>query len=145
MATMKDILSRKGSTIHSVPPDASVLQAVEIMTRERVGAVLVTGSSGLLGIFTERDLLRRVVGGQRSPASTPVSEVMTAELACGQFDTPIEEARAVMMNRRIRHLPILSEEGELQGVVSIGDLNAWELDGREKTIRYLHDYIYGRA
>lgn len=142
---MSDILARKGGQTYAVAPEATVLQAVQLMNHHRIGAVLVKRGDRLLGIFTERDLLQRVVGEQRDPAATPVSEVMTADVACGQASTSLEEARAVMKNRRVRHLPILSERGEVLGLVSLGDLNAWDLDGQEMTIRFLHDYIYGRA
>lgn len=145
MATMMDILSRKGSQVHAVAPDTTVLHAVDVMNRERIGDVLVQKSDRLTGIFAERDLLRRVVAEQRDPAKTAVSEVMTSDIVCGQPATSLQEARAVMRNHRVRHLPILSDQGELLGLVSLGDLNAWDLDGQEMTIRYLHDYIYGRA
>ena len=145
MPSMKEILLHKGATVHRIEPDATVLEAAHLMNQQQVGAVLVTSATGLLGIFTERDLLRRVVGQSRDPAGTRVRDVMTTDVACGSVDTSLEEARGVMKNRRIRHLPILDEKGGLLGLVSLGDLNAWQLDGQEMTIRYLHDYIYGRA
>ena len=96
-------------------------------------------------MFTERDVLRRVVGERRDPAATTVADVMTVEVVCCTPETTIEEARGAMMNRRIRHLPVVDGDRRLHGLISIGDLNAWHLDTQEQTIHLLNEYLYGRV
>ncbi|HEX4592024.1 MAG TPA: CBS domain-containing protein, partial [Gemmataceae bacterium] len=99
----------------------------------------------LVGIITERDLLQRVVSQRRDPATSPVGEVMSAEVACCRPETTVDEARSVMKNRRIRHLPVLDGDEQLLGLISIGDLNAYLARDQEVTIHILHEYIYGRV
>lgn len=145
MPTAKDILQGKGSTVFTVKPQASVLEAAQLMNQHQIGCLVVMNEDRVAGIFTERDVLRRVVNEQRSPASTRVEEVMTRQVVACQQQTPIEEARAIMRVRRIRHLPIIDEEQRLLGLISIGDLNAWESQNQAQTIQFLHEYLYGRA
>jgi CBS domain-containing protein len=90
-------------------------------------------------------VLRRVVGEQRDPAQTRVREVMSRDIICCALETSLEEASAVFKNRRIRHMPVLDGDGCLLGLVSIGDLNAYDSTAQEITIRFLHEYIYGRT
>src|ERR1700676_127626 len=110
MATVQDILARKGSRLITIGPQATVFDAAAVMNEHKTGSVLVTEGGRLAGIFTERDVLRRVLGERRDPVTTPVREVMTTEVACCQLHTTLDEARGVMMNRRIRHLPVCSED-----------------------------------
>jgi CBS domain-containing protein len=144
MATIRDLLTTKGSQVLTIGPDASVLQAVLLMNDNKIGALVVTKSDEVVGMFTERDLLRRVVGEQRDPNTTRVSEVMTAEVVCCTPQTSLEEARGAMKNRRIRHLPVI-EDGRLCGLISIGDLNAHQINSQEHTIHLMHEYLYGRS
>ena len=97
------------------------------------------------GIITERDVLSRVVADRRDPAGMRVLDAMTVEVVCCQLRTSLDEARSVFKNRRIRHLPVLDEQGQLIGLVSIGDLNAYHADAQEQTIHFLHEYILGRT
>jgi len=90
-------------------------------------------------------VLRRVVAAQLDPAKTRLEDVMTKELACCRPDTSIEEARAFMRTKRIRHLPVMDEDNKLHGLISIGDLNAYRLEGQEQTIHYLYQYLYGQT
>ena len=145
MNTVKSILGDKGSHVWSVGPGASVLDAAVLMNEHKIGALVVMEGGRLVGIFTERDVLRRVVGEARNPTATRVADVMTSELVCCSPDTTLEEARGVMKNRRIRHLPVLDGEGELLGLVSIGDLNARQEHAREQHIHLLNEYLYGRV
>jgi len=145
MATVRDILRKKGNKVAWISPGASVLEATKEMNHQKVGAILVQDHDRLVGIFTERDVLTRVVAAERQPARTPVAEVMTTEIACCGLDSELEELSAVMKNRRIRHIPVLNADGQVQGLVSIGDLNAWESDGKETTIHFLSEYIHGRV
>ena len=143
MATVRDILRRKGNHIESIGPVATVFEAALAMNEKRIGSLLVLDQGRLVGIITERDILQRVVAQRRDAAETLVEEVMTTEVACCQSDTSLDEARGVMKNRRIRHLPVLDAEERLLALISIGDLNAYETTAHEQTIHLLHEYIYG--
>ena len=145
MSTMKDILAVKGSQVWTIDQDACVLDAVFRMKENKIGALVVTDQNQLAGIFTERDVLHKVVGARRDPAQTRVSEVMTTELFCCRPETTVDEARAAMRDRRVRHLPVMDGDGRMIGLVSIGDLNAHRLTSQEQTIYMLHEYLYGRA
>ncbi len=145
MATVKDILTRKGSQVYSIGKDATVLEGARLMNEYKIGCLVVIDNERVSGIFTERDVLSRVVAGHRNPVTTRVHEVMTCEMVCCQPDTDLEEARSVFKNRRIRHLPVVDEGQGLLGLVSIGDLNAYDADAKECTIHLLQEYIYGRA
>ena len=145
MATVKDILTRKGSQVFSIGKDATVLEGARLMNEYKIGCLVVIDHERVSGIFTERDVLSRVVAGHRNPVTTRVHEVMTCEMVCCQPDTDLEEARSVFKNRRIRHLPVVDEGQGLLGLVSIGDLNAYDADAKECTIHLLQEYIYGRV
>jgi CBS domain-containing protein len=109
-----------------------------------VGSLMVLDGDRVVGIITERDLLQRVLAEQRDAGKTPVEDVMTTEILCCQLHTTIDEARSVMKDRRVRHLPVVDDEG-LHGVISIGDLNAYEAHSQEVTIHVMTEYIHGRA
>jgi CBS domain-containing protein len=145
MASVRDILATKGSQVLSIGPDASTLDAAILMNEHKVGCLVVLDGGAIAGMFSERDLMHGVVVPQRDPAQTAVREVMTSEVACCQPHTTLEEARSVMKNRRIRHLPVLDGDSKLCGMISIGDLNAWQSNEHEQTIQVLTDYIYGRT
>jgi CBS domain-containing protein len=145
VATVKNILAEKGSHVWSVGPGASVLDAALLMNDHKIGALVVLEGGRLVGVFTERDVLRRVVGEARNPTATRVADVMTTEVLCCTPETTLEEARGVMKNRRIRHLPVLDTQGELLGLVSIGDLNAHQEHDQEQHIHLLNEYLYGRV
>jgi CBS domain-containing protein len=122
-----------------------VLEAAHLMNEHKIGSLVVIEDGQVIGMFTERDVLRRVVGELRDPAHTRVDEVMTTEVVCCTIETTIAEARGAMKNRRVRHLPLVDGERRLQGLVSIGDLNAYETSDHEQTIYLLQEYIYGRV
>jgi CBS domain-containing protein len=145
MGTVREIVSRKGSQVWSVGKDATVLDAALLMNEHRIGALVVLEDGRVAGMFTERDVLRRVVAEQRDPVRTRVLEVMTEEIVCGTLETSIEEARGAMKNRRIRHLPLVDGDRRLLGLISIGDLNAHEAGSQEQTIHMLQEYLYGRT
>ena len=144
MATVTTILATKGPHVLTIGPEATVLQAALLMNEHKIGALVVTAGDGIAGMFTERDVLRRVVGEQRDPTVTRVADVMTVEVACCTPERTIDEARGAMKNRRIRHLPVV-EGGRLCGLVSIGDLNAYQMTSQEHTIHFMHEYLYGRS
>jgi CBS domain-containing protein len=146
MGTIREILRQKqGQPLRVAHPDETVLQATKRMNEFGIGAPLVMDGTQLVGIFTERDVLRRVVAEERQPAAVRVAEVMTTNIACATADTTIDDARNIMKQRRIRHLPIVNARGEAEGLISIGDLNAYDATNHEVTIHYLQEYLHGRV
>ena len=145
MSTVRQILARKGSHVFTIGKHATVLDGALLMNEHRIGALVVVEDEQVVGMFTERDVLQRVVADQRDPARTLVAEVMTREVACCTPDTPLDEARGAMKNRRVRHLPLVDGDNRLQGLISIGDLNAHEASDHEHTIYLLQEYLYGRV
>lgn len=146
MPTVARILDQKASDgrgeVAKVSPDATVLEAARVMNDLRIGCVVVASADAHLeGIFTERDVLTRVVAEQRSPGETPVRDVMTSQVLCCKPETPADEVRALMREKRIRHVPVL-DEGRVVGMVSIGDLNTVDAETMEQTILYLEQYMY---
>ena len=147
MPTAHDILAHKGFSVFVVPAQSTVREAVDRMNQHKVGAVGVTddGDGRLSGMFTERDVLRRVVGANRDPATTTVGEVMTAEVVCCGPMTDVDEIGCIMKERRIRHVPVCDDDGDVLGMISMGDINAVHASCQEAHISYLSEYLYGRA
>lgn len=144
MATVGDLLGRKGGEVVVVPPDETVLEAAKRMNEARIGAVVVhTEDEGVVGIFTERDILRRVVAAGKDPASITVREVMTSPVACCKPNSSLDECQKAMTEKRLRHLPVV-EDKKLAGIISSGDLLAREVEAQQSTIEYLHGYLHGR-
>jgi CBS domain-containing protein len=142
MATMMDLLARKGMQVFSVSPADSVRQAANAMNQHGVGGlVVVDDADQLVGVFTERDVLRRVVAEGHDPSLTPIKHVMTRDIATIRPEQSIDDAREIFARKRIRHLPVVDETGRLLGMISIGDVNAWMLDGQTLELHYLHEYI----
>ena len=145
MATVRDILTKKGSHVWSLGAEATVLQAARFMTEHKIGALLVLDGERIIGMFSERDILQRIVAEGRDPSQATVGDVMTTEVACCTPETELAEARGAMKNRRIRHLPVVDAGERLLGVISIGDLNAFQVADQEQTIFLLSEYLYGRV
>lgn len=143
MAHVSDILAGKARQLITISSQATALTAATVMNDNKVGAVLVLDDGRLVGMLSERDICKRVVAELRDPATTLVADVMTGEVICCRPHTDIEEARSVMKNRRVRHLPVVAEEGGVIGMISIGDLNAYQVDTAERTIYLLKEYIHG--
>jgi CBS domain-containing protein len=141
MPAVREILDRKGSSVITVSPDATVLEAAQLMNQRGTGSVLVLEGGALCGILTERDLLRKVVAEQRDPARTAVGEVMTRALVTCTPDMSLEQCAAIITERRIRHLPVVGADG-LCGMVTIGDVMAFELREKDLTIQQLNSYVY---
>lgn len=138
------ILAGKGRQVYTVAPGATVRQAVREMNQHGVGALLVIDGERPAGIFTERDVLRRVVDAGLDPNTTPVARVMTTGLLVVEPSATVEEAMAIMTQRRLRHLPVV-ERGRVVGMVSIGDLTRRVSLEQDVHIRKLVDYITGAA
>lgn len=145
MAHVSDILAAKDSVILSIRPDASALDAAMLMNEHKVGALIVVQSDRMVGIISERDLLRRVIAQRHDPAGTLVRDVMTTNVICCEQTDDVEAVREIMREKRIRHIPVMDGVQKPLGMISIGDLNAWQIHGHEKTIHYLHEYIHGAA
>jgi CBS domain-containing protein len=145
MPTAYDILANKGDEVYATHPGASVLDAVQKMNQHHLGALVVMEDDHVVGMFTERDVLRRIVGDGRDPESVKVSDVMTRDVICCEPQTDLEDVSSIMQQRRIRHLPICDGDGHLHGLISIGDVNALYASQRDAQITFLNDYVYGRA
>jgi len=146
MSKVADILASKSGPVVTIGENESVLNATRIMNEHKIGALVVTDGEGhVVGMFTERDVLRRIVAEQKDPASTIVAVAMTSDVIVCEADMPLEDCRQLMRNRRIRHLPVVDSKGKLQGMVSIGDLNAQLANNHEIHIKYLSEYIHGRV
>lgn len=145
MPRVTALLERKGSDVTTIEPSARVIDAATLMNRRRIGALVVVEAGRLVGMFTERDVLRRVVAERLDPAAVTVGEVMTRDVVACRQDDGLAEARQLFMNKRVRHLPILDDNERLAGLISIGDLNAWELTGTRVHVQALEEYLYGAA
>ncbi len=143
MPKVRDILARKGVAVVSIAPTNTVFEAAELMNERGVGGLLVVDEhKNLVGVFTERDILRRVVVAGRNPKTTQVSEVQTTAVVTCLPETSLDECSAIMTKRRIRHLPV-ADENTVYGVVTIGDLLAFQVAEHESTIEYLNSYMFG--
>ena len=146
MATVSVILSGKQQRpVLTAERAETVLSATQRMNEHSVGALIVTDGGRLCGIFTERDVLRRVVAEQRDPAQTLVGDVMTSHVACCTGETSIEEVRSIMKSHRVRHIPVVDGAGGLIGMISIGDVNAYLANDREVSLHFLNEYLHGRV
>jgi CBS domain-containing protein len=141
MSAVRDILARKGSTLISVRPADTVLRAATLMNDEGIGGVLVMEGDELAGIFTERDVLRRMVAAGRDPARTAVGEVLTSSVVTCGLQTTIDECAALMTARHIRHLPVREASG-LVGLVTIGDVLAFQVSEQQSTIEQMNNYLF---
>lgn len=129
---LRKLMEERPATIHSVGPDLSVTDCVRQMNELKIGAMLVMEGNRLAGIFTERDAMTRVLGAGLDPTRTPISEVMSPDPVCVTPATTVEEARAMVTTKRIRHLPVL-DDGRIVGMVSSGDLTHWLV--RDQSVR----------
>ena len=145
MPTALEILTEKGMNVYSTTTDQTVLAATRKMNQHHIGAMMVMDGERVAGIFTERDVLQRVIGEERQPSDITVGEVMTRDVVCCGPDATLEEMSEMMRSRRIRHIPICDEDGKLMGLISIGDINARHATQQSMEIHYLNEYIYGRV
>ncbi len=135
---LSSMLRETRRPIASVNPDNSVTECIRLMNSENIGAVLVMEDDKLVGMFTERDALNKVLADGIDPASTKVSEVMTKDPYCVDPSTTVEEAMGIVTHRRVRHLPIL-HNSEVVGIISSGDLTHWLVEDQVGEIRELVD------
>ena len=135
------LLSEKSASIFCVTEETSIEQAVSEMNRQRIGSVVVKKANSVCGIFTERDILTRVVAAGRDPKATQVRDVMTESFQFISPDTSVEDAMQMMTNKRVRHLPVL-DDGQLRGMISIGDVTRWLLKVNEMEAENLRRYVF---
>ena len=136
------LLERKGHAVHTIAPTVTVFDAVAEMNRHRVGAILIVDEARLVGIFTERDVLRRVVGAGLDPRRALVADVMTAGVLTIKPESTFEDTTAIFTEKRCRHLPVL-DGGKLVGLISIGDIARWMADAHRHEAEHLKNYIAG--
>ncbi|HEY9459069.1 MAG TPA: CBS domain-containing protein [Gaiella sp.] len=143
MAHVSDILDAKGHDVLRIDGSATVLDAVKAMVEGNVGALVVTEGGHLAGIVTERDYMRRVTLEGRDERTTPVREIMSAPFVYVAPEVTIDECMAIMTERRFRHLPVLEDESELVGIVSIGDVVKFQSQEQGVQIKFLTEFISG--
>jgi CBS domain-containing protein len=141
MNTVKQLLQRKSRGLCTIGPEASVFDALKLMADENIGALPVVENGELIGIVSERDYARKVILQGKSSHDTPVREIMTEGAVCVQPGNTIEECMALMTDRHVRHLPVI-ENGQLLGILSIGDLVKETIAEQQLVIKQLESYIH---
>lgn len=142
MEIVRQILETKGRAVWSINPDATIYDALKLMAEKEVGALLVLDGEKLEGIFSERDYARKVVLKGKSSRETTVKEVMSSNVIYVDPGQGIEECMALMIDKRIRHLPVL-ENNKLAGLISIGDVVKVVIGEKKFMIEQLIHYITG--
>jgi CBS domain-containing protein len=140
MGQVSTILDEKGRAVLRIGAEAPVLEAARLMVERNVGSLLVTEGGETVGIVTERDYLRRVAAEELDGRKTSVREIMSAPLVVVTPQTSVDECMALMTDRRIRHLPVV-DEGNIAGLVSIGDVVRFQSREQSFEIQFLQDYI----
>lgn len=144
MALIKHVLQRKGSSVWSVKPSDTVQLALNELNTHKIGAVLVMEGARLVGVFSERDLARRLACDGKVDLGAPISQLMTTNVFFAEPGHTVEECMKLMTSKHIRHLPVL-QEGKVVGVVSINDLVRDIISDHESTIQSLENFITGQA
>jgi CBS domain-containing protein len=143
MKTVKHILEAKGSDVHTIGPDDSVLDALERMAEQEVGALVVTEGEGqIVGLLSERDYARKVVLLGRVSKETPTRDIMTAEVVCISPEQSVDTCMGLMTQKRFRHLPVVVDD-RLAGIISIGDVVKAIIEDQQFAIDELQHYIMG--
>ncbi|MBU6404094.1 MAG: CBS domain-containing protein [Pseudomonadota bacterium] len=142
MRQVKHLLESKGSGVHAIAPEQSVLSALQRMAELRIGALLVMRGNELLGVVSERDYARKVALQGRASSDTPVREIMSAPALTVSPEESVEACMRLCTDSRVRHLPVV-ERGVVVGVISIGDLVKAVIDDQAVEIEHLQRYIAG--
>lgn len=142
MQTVQQVLSQKGRNVWSVTPDQTVHEAMALLSERNVGALPVIEDGRLLGIFSERDCVRRVMLARRSSTETRIANVMTSPVKSVRATETVDTCMRIMTDLRIRHLPVLDNE-RVVGIISVGDLVKAQLQEKESLIHDLESYISG--
>ncbi len=141
--TVRTILNVKGSLIWSLPPEATVYEAIALMAEKGIGALLVVSKDKLAGVLSERDYARKVILKGKSSRETRLEEIMTSPVITVTPEHTVDECMRIMTHYRIRHLPVV-DDNRLAGVISIGDLVNSIISAQAATIDQLHNYIAGK-
>lgn len=141
MKTVKQLLQSKGSTVHSVTPEASVFDALRLMADKNIGALLVVSGGKIAGIMSERDYARKVILHGKSSHDMLVREIMSEKVVTVQPEQTVEDCMTLMTGKRIRHLPVVNGD-KIVGLLSIGDLVKEVIAEQEQTIKQLESYIH---
>jgi CBS domain-containing protein len=142
MATVRDMIRKKGGDIFMVAPDATVFEALKLMAQHNTGALLVMSSDTVDGIISERDCVRKVELDEKTVRDTRVSDVMTSKVISIDADEPLEECMALMLEKSIRHLPVY-DGTKLLGLVSVRDVLKEVVDVQQMMLSQLERYITG--
>ncbi len=142
MKLVQHLLDTKGRELISIQPDASVLDAIKLMADKGIGSLVVTDNGALLGIVTERDYARKVIIKGRASDTTPVADIMTVDVLTASSQQTVNECMEVMTAKKCRHLPVV-DDGELVGMISIGDLVQAIIADQQQEIEQLEHYISG--
>jgi CBS domain-containing protein len=140
--TIDAILAQKPGEVHTISPDAAVLEAVKLMADKNIGALVVTENDKVVGLLSERDYTRKVVLHGRRSRETPVREIMSTNLTVIHPHEPVENCLRMMTEKRIRHLPVLKDE-RVCAVISIGDLVKHVISCQSAALEHLESYITG--
>ena len=140
--TIQELLASKGSLAWCISPEATVYDAIEMMSARNVGALLVTQAGKLVGIITERDYTRKVALKGKASKQTAVREILSGNVVSVTPANTVEECMRLMTDHRVRHLPVL-EGDRIAGIISIGDLVNWIISAQSSTIHQLQTYISG--
>ncbi len=135
------ILNEKSSSVYYVDASATVAESVGLMNREKIGSVMVIKNGQYVGIFTERDVLNRVISAKLNPEKTRVEKVMTSDFVSVQENSTLRETMHIMTNKRVRHLPVFEEE-KLVGMISIGDVTRKLLEINQNEAASLRQYLF---
>jgi len=139
---IKHVLEEKGSEIISIQKNALIDEVVKVMNENHIGAVVVKEGETVVGIVSERDLLKKLLAEHKDPLATTAGDIMTDQLVITTTDKTCEECINVMTSHRVRHLPVY-EGKDLVGIISIGDLMKRLAKDRDAKVHYLQDYIAG--
>lgn len=140
MKTVKQILDTKGHEVYSISASATVYEALSLMAEKGIGALPVLENDELIGIISERDYARKVILKDKSSRQTLVKEIMSNQVMCVDKSRTPEECMSIMINKRVRHLPVLEDE-KMVGLLSIGDIVKAIIDEKEFVIEQLVTYI----
>ncbi len=142
MATVRDMIRKKGSEVYAISPESSVYEALDVMAKHNTGALLVMEGEKMVGILSERDCVRKVDLQGRNSRETRVSEIMTGDVITVSCDQPLEECMHLMQDKGIRHLPVYDNQ-ELMGFVSVRDMLGEMIEMQQMMLHELERYITG--
>ena len=139
---VSDLIKRKGSAVTSAPPETTVATLLDLLAEHRIGAVVVSANGGVDGIVSERDVVRALRTAGAAVLDAPISTVMTADVVVTAPGDTVEDMMRLMTERRIRHVPVVTDGGRMAGIISIGDVVKSRIDeleaDRDQLIGYIH-------